>query len=199
MDTKLSIVLPVYNAERSLRQQVESVLEQAGELTPRFEVLIVDDGSTDDTFDIANELSAQYVQVAVVRQPQRHGLGAVIRRVRRRLAGRWVVLHDGVSPLEAGQIRRLWEERFGAEQVPADQNAAAELRRAVATHAAVAAAHSRLAGFQWMSGDEATDEAAGLTRADSSSPRERRRSVGQIPTLPRPRLMSSLSDFAIGE
>ena len=43
MDSKLSIIIPVYNNERYLQTTLQSVLAQT---YPDFEVLVVDDGST---------------------------------------------------------------------------------------------------------------------------------------------------------
>lgn len=197
MEAKLSIVLPVYNAESTIRGQIDRLLEQAGELTPQFEVVVVDDGSTDDTFDIANEVATRYPQVSVIRQPQRRGLGAVIRRVKRRLSGRWVMVHDGVSPLETSQLRRLWNQRELGSRVPTDQNMAAELRHAALTHAALADAHSRLAGFQWMSMNDGPEASLPADRPQPQSGATT--GIGSIPKLPKQRIFCSFSEFALGE
>lgn len=52
-EPKVSIVIPVYNGRKYLQQTVEAVLCQDFE---GFEILVVNDGSTDDTLDIALEL-----------------------------------------------------------------------------------------------------------------------------------------------
>ncbi len=47
--SKISVVMPTYNAERYVKEAVESVLNQSfGD----FEYIIVDDGSSDDTMSI---------------------------------------------------------------------------------------------------------------------------------------------------
>lgn len=45
----VSVLMPVYNDERYLRESVDSILDQT---YPKFEYLIIDDGSTDDTWEI---------------------------------------------------------------------------------------------------------------------------------------------------
>lgn len=50
----LSIVIPVYNAEKFLRKCLNSILEQT---YTDFEVLLIDDGSTDTSFDICQNYS----------------------------------------------------------------------------------------------------------------------------------------------
>lgn len=52
MDNLISIVLPIYNGETYMRQSIDSVLAQT---YPNWELLIVDDGSTDRTAEIARE------------------------------------------------------------------------------------------------------------------------------------------------
>ena len=58
MNTPLfSIVVPVYNAERYLEQCLDSIL---GQKEKRFEVILVDDGSTDSSFSILNTYAMKY-------------------------------------------------------------------------------------------------------------------------------------------
>src|SRR3990172_4042961 len=106
----LTIVLPVYNGESRLASCVTQMLELASDLTSQFSIMIVDDGSTDDTTTVAQELSARFPQVTVRRQRQRSGLGPIISMVRRRVDSDVGVVHDGVSPIDAVQVRRLWRE-----------------------------------------------------------------------------------------
>ena len=72
--------------------------------------MIVDDGSTDDTSAVAQELATRYPQVSVQRQRQQSGLGPIISMVRRRVDSDVVIVHDGVTPIDAVQVRRLWRQ-----------------------------------------------------------------------------------------
>jgi glycosyltransferase involved in cell wall biosynthesis len=66
MDPALvSAIIPVFNRPRMLREAVESVLAQTYRPV---EILIVDDGSTDDTPAVANALASQHEEVRVLRQ-----------------------------------------------------------------------------------------------------------------------------------
>lgn len=56
----LSLVFPAYNEGLNLRTLVESAFSNARKLTEDFEVIVVDDGSTDDTERILNLLKKEY-------------------------------------------------------------------------------------------------------------------------------------------
>lgn len=61
-----SIVVPAYNAAETLRESVESVLSQS---YPLFELIIVDDGSSDGTLELAQSFAQQYSKVKVESKP----------------------------------------------------------------------------------------------------------------------------------
>jgi glycosyltransferase involved in cell wall biosynthesis len=62
---KVSVIIPAYNSSSSLKRSVDSVLNQKYD---NIEIIIVDDGSTDDTNKIANKLSAENNNIKVVTQ-----------------------------------------------------------------------------------------------------------------------------------
>jgi glycosyltransferase involved in cell wall biosynthesis len=67
MNTKpdVSVVMSVYNGADRLRQTMESILSQA---EVHFEVIVVDDGSTDDSFQILEEYRAKDDRIRLIRQ-----------------------------------------------------------------------------------------------------------------------------------
>jgi len=62
----LGVVVPVYNGERWLRAALESLQEQT---LADWEAVVVDDGSTDDTLRLAQEITAGDTRFRVVSQP----------------------------------------------------------------------------------------------------------------------------------
>ncbi|RWQ07258.1 MAG: glycosyltransferase family 2 protein [Mesorhizobium sp.] len=70
-DTKITIVLPVYNGERFLRASLESCLCQTHR---NLELIIVDDCSTDATPRIISEYAAVDGRIKVIRNTSNHGL-----------------------------------------------------------------------------------------------------------------------------
>lgn len=202
----LTIVLPVYNGESRLTGCVNQMLELASDLTPQFSILIVDDGSTDDTSAIAHELSTRFPQVAVRRHRQRRGLGSIIGMVQRRITSDVVIMHDGVTPIDAFQVRRLWQESQSQKSTSpaATRCDVRELAQVRTTHAAMAKAHERIMGFHLVQPLCETaaprPSAPVVSPATPNKPRPTdRQGVGQIPPLPRPNFLSVVADFALGE
>jgi glycosyltransferase involved in cell wall biosynthesis len=97
----LSIVVPVRNAEAALTGQVERLLEVLPELTPRFEILVIDDGSTDHTADVARELACRYPQLRLVRHTQPRGAAATIHTGLCWAKGQTVFVQDDPAALSA--------------------------------------------------------------------------------------------------
>jgi len=74
---KLSIIVPVYNEERTLEAIVDRVLAAAP--TPR-EILLVNDGSSDGSAELCRALAAKHAEIIAYNQPRNRGKGAAIRR-----------------------------------------------------------------------------------------------------------------------
>lgn len=107
MEDSLSIVLPVYNAQSALHACIARLLEIAVELSERFELIIVDDGSTDHTMEVAHDLARRYPQVALVRHGQRRGWAAAIRTGIARSTSRVVCLMESPMGMEPWPLPTL--------------------------------------------------------------------------------------------
>jgi dolichol-phosphate mannosyltransferase len=75
---KVWIVLPAYNEEQDLPSLLERIDEATEEANLRFEVLLVDDGSTDATAEVA-EIWSNKLALQVMTHDQNQGLGATLR------------------------------------------------------------------------------------------------------------------------
>ena len=69
---KISVVIPVYNAERYVRSAVESALAQP-EVA---EIVLIEDGSPDDSLAVCEQLARESIKVKLYRHPNRNNLGA---------------------------------------------------------------------------------------------------------------------------
>lgn len=111
MNNTLSLIMPVRNCESTLARQVARWLEIIPELTQRFEVLIVDDGSADHTFDIASELSREYPQIRALRNSVSRGTQQAVRAGLEQARGEIVFVQDEDAAISSNDLRRLWEMR----------------------------------------------------------------------------------------
>jgi glycosyltransferase involved in cell wall biosynthesis len=108
----LSIVFPMWNEEDYIRQTVdvagEACREQvaAGEIGD-FELVIVDDASTDATGRIADELAEQNARVRVVHHPRNRKLGASIRSGLAAASGDVVLYTDADLPVDMAELGRV--------------------------------------------------------------------------------------------
>lgn len=84
-DVRISVVIPAYNAERFMPRCLASVFAQT--LKPH-EVIVVDDGSTDGTAQIAEKLGAN------VLRRENGGIGAARNTGIRQASGEWIALLD---------------------------------------------------------------------------------------------------------
>jgi hypothetical protein len=211
LNKSLTVVLPVYNGETRLRKSVHEILELASELTTKFGVLIIDDGSNDSTYEVAEELAARYPQISVRRHRHRRGLGPTIEYVQRQVRTEAVIVHDGTTSINAGEMRTLWR-RWIHQTAPKDRDAGGaardelrELGQMSTIHAAMEKAHGRVLGFQLITPATTMETASHVaptpanTARRDAAPISDSRSIGQIPPLPRPKFLSALANFALGE
>jgi glycosyltransferase involved in cell wall biosynthesis len=98
----------VRNAQSTLAANVQEILDVVSELTRRFELVIIDDGSTDATSEVADELIRLYPQVRTLRHGTAQGCDAAISTGLRHSTGEIIVLRDENGGLGAAEIRRAW-------------------------------------------------------------------------------------------
>src|SRR6185437_6871274 len=75
----ISVVLPAHNEEDVLAETLEKCVAALSEIAPDYEIIVVDDGSSDQTGKIAEEYAAANPHIRVVHnRPQRGYVGALI-------------------------------------------------------------------------------------------------------------------------
>ena len=109
----LSLLLPVHNVQATLAGDVAKLLDTLPELTAWFDLLIIDDGSTDATCEIAEELVTEYPQVRLIRHAMRRGVEASWRIGLGRTDAPIVVGHNGRPGLEPAAIFPLLLKQQG--------------------------------------------------------------------------------------
>ena len=113
MDVKVSVIMPAYNSSKYLGEAIESLTMQS---LPDFEVIVVDDGSTDDSVEIVERYAAQDDRVRLVRLP-RSNAGAARNAGMRHARGTYVIFLDADDVFDK-DLLRLPAERL--DQTGAD-------------------------------------------------------------------------------
>lgn len=99
---RLSVVMPAYNAGPFLSQAIESVL---GQTWRDFELIVVDDGSGDNTLEIAASYAARDARITVHTQPNA-GTAPALNRAIELAAGEWVFLMHADDRMRPNRLER---------------------------------------------------------------------------------------------
>ncbi len=99
---EVTVLLPAFNEEQSIGTTIAAVRK----LHPDFEILVIDDGSTDNTLRIAMEAGAN-----VWPHPYNIGNGAAVKTGLRLARGEWILMMDADGQHDPADIARLLEHK----------------------------------------------------------------------------------------
>jgi glycosyltransferase involved in cell wall biosynthesis len=106
-DVSISVFFPCYNEQDNVARTVEQTLVVLEKLNADFEVIIVDDGSTDATAQIADEISGRNSRVKVVHHPTNLGYGAALQSGFRAATKELVFYTDGDGQFDINEMPPL--------------------------------------------------------------------------------------------
>lgn len=102
---QLSIIVPCFNCENTIREALESVFSQDIEVL--FEVVLVNDGSTDSTDKVITEFEAEHREVKVLRHEKNRGGGAARNTGIRASRGKYIFCLDSDETLSQGMMKKF--------------------------------------------------------------------------------------------
>ena len=91
MNTNISVALAAYNGEKYIEKQIYSILSQSLEVN---EIVIVDDNSSDNTFDILKSLSFEYPKIKLIKNPTNLGPKASFKLAIKNSTNDYIILSD---------------------------------------------------------------------------------------------------------
>ena len=109
----ISAVFPAYNDGGTIASMVAAAWIALNQVTDDYEIIVVNDGSSDYTATMLNEISVRYPELQVITHPSNQGYGAALRTGFSATSKDWVFYTDGDSqynPLELVNLVRALRE-----------------------------------------------------------------------------------------
>jgi len=113
----VSVFFPAYNDAGTIGGQVRKALEALESLTPDIEVIVVDDGSTDDTAAVVEEMASRDPRVRLVQHPGNRGYGGALRSGFAAARKQLIFYTDGDGQYDVSELPLLFARRDEADIV----------------------------------------------------------------------------------
>ncbi len=104
----LSIFFPAYNDAGTIASLVITAFQTASKLTPNYEIIVVNDGSSDATGSILDELTRVYPQLKIVTHPTNRGYGGALRSGFSTASKDAIFYTDGDGQYDPSELELLW-------------------------------------------------------------------------------------------
>ncbi len=110
-DMDCSIIIPILNEQGSLRLLQERLDRVLKSLPGKNEIIYVDDGSTDKSLKILNDLAREYPYMKVIARPQRGGQTAALKEGLDASCGEWIAMMDADLQNPPEELLKLWNDK----------------------------------------------------------------------------------------
>ncbi len=103
----ITVFFPCYNEEANVERTTHAALKMCRRISQDFEIIIVNDGSQDDTKAIADRLAAEITEVRAVHNDPNLGYGGALQAGFRAATKDWVFYTDGDGQFDFEEIDKL--------------------------------------------------------------------------------------------
>ncbi len=106
---KVSVIVPCYNEGPKIRRNLSEICEFLNTFAPNHDLIVVDDGSTDDSLSEIRQAASDYPSIRPVHYAENVGKGYALRAGFERASGEYVVILDADLDLHPRQLVRFFE------------------------------------------------------------------------------------------
>jgi glycosyltransferase involved in cell wall biosynthesis len=114
---QLSVFFPVFNEEQNIRRTVTDAKRVLEYLSDKWEIIIVNDGSTDATLKIANQLSDNDKRIRVISHKKNLGYGEALKTGFYSAKYSWIATTDADGQFDFSEITLLWQKANKAQVI----------------------------------------------------------------------------------
>lgn len=114
---ELSIFFPFWNEEENVNTVVEKALEVAPTVAEKWEIILVDDGSSDKTLERAQALAKKHKDIRIISHFPNRGYGAALREGFSNSRYKYIVFTDGDGQFDFSEITKFAEKINEADLV----------------------------------------------------------------------------------
>lgn len=113
----LSVFFPAYNEAANLEKLTRRAVETLERIASQFEVIIVDDGSQDNTGEVAARLVREFPRVRYLRHEKNRGYGGAVKTGLSAARFPWIFFTDGDGQFDVAELELLLAHRAAADFV----------------------------------------------------------------------------------
>jgi len=114
---ELSIFFPFWNEEENVESVISKAIPIAKNLADKWEIIIIDDGSSDKTLEIAKRISSKDSRLIVISHNKNRGYGAALKTGLTRARYELVVFNDGDGQFDLSEADKFLEKIDKADMV----------------------------------------------------------------------------------
>lgn len=114
---EISVFFPAYNEEKNIEETVKDARKVLEKIAKKWEIIIVNDGSSDKTGEIASKLSRSDARIEVITHRGNKGYGEALRSGFYNAKHTWIATVDSDGQFDFSEIRKLWEKTDKADVV----------------------------------------------------------------------------------
>jgi len=115
--SELSIFFPFWNEGKNIENVISKAIPVAEAVADKWEIIMVDDGSSDNTLEVARKLEAKHLSLRLVSHQPNRGYGAALKEGFESAKYKYIVFNDGDGQFDFSEIDKFLEKIGDADMV----------------------------------------------------------------------------------